>query len=135
MDQLVLKPIRLVEGVVTLPGSKSLSNRVLLLSALTEGTTRIRNLLGSDDTMYMIEAVQALGIAIDMSDDRTGCVVSSPGGPFRAESGDLFLGCAGTAIRPLCAAKTFPGYFDVFRQLSSRSSPDKSPAAADGATS
>ena len=104
MDQLVLEPVRLVEGVVTLPGSKSLSNRVLLLSALTEGTTRVHNLLDSDDTRYMMEGLQALGIALDVSDDRTSCVVSSSGGPFSAEGGDLFLGNAGTAIRPLCAA-------------------------------
>ncbi len=104
MDQLVLEPIRLVEGVVTLPGSKSLSNRVLLLSALTEGSTRVHNLLDSDDTRYMIEALQALGISLEVLDDRTSCVVSSSGGPFPTESGELFLGNAGTAIRPLCAA-------------------------------
>ena len=104
MDQLVLEPIRFVGGAVTLPGSKSLSNRILLLSALAEGTTRVHNLLDSDDTRYMIEALEALGIALDVSDDRTSCVVSSSGGPFLTESGELFLGNAGTAVRPLCAA-------------------------------
>ncbi len=104
MDQLVLEPIRLVDGVVALPGSKSLSNRILLLSALTEGVTRVHNLLDSDDTRHMIDALQALGIALDVSDDRASCVVSSAGGPFPAESGELFLGNAGTAVRPLCAA-------------------------------
>lgn len=104
MDQLVLEPIRHVEGVVTLPGSKSLSNRVLLLSALTEGVTRVHNLLDSDDTRHMIGALQELGIALDVSEDRTDCVVSSSGGPFPSESAELFLGNAGTAVRPLCAA-------------------------------
>ena len=104
MDQLILKPIPLVDGVVTLPSSKSLSNRVLLLSALAEGSTRVHNLLDSDDTTHMIEGLMALGISLDVSDDRTSCVVSSSGGPFSAEGGDLYLGNAGTAIRPLCAA-------------------------------
>ena len=104
MDQLVLKPIRLVDGVVTLPGSKSLSNRVLLLSALAEGATRVHNLLASDDTTHMIEGLRALGISLDVLDDRASCVVSSSGGPFSAEGSDLYLGNAGTAIRPLCAS-------------------------------
>ena len=124
MDQLVLKPIRLVDGVVTLPGSKSLSNRVLLLAALTGGVTRIRNLLDSDDTGRMIEALRALGIALDVSDDRTGCVVSGSGGPFPAESGELFLGNAGTAIRPLCAALCLGrGEFIVTGDASMRNRP------------
>ena len=104
MNQLVLKPIRLVEGVVTLPGSKSLSNRVLLLSALAGGATRVRNLLDSDDTRRMIEALQTLGVALDVADDRTSAVVESEGGPLPSEGADLFLGNAGTAVRPLCAA-------------------------------
>ena len=124
VDQLVLKPIRRVDGVVTLPGSKSLSNRVLLLSALTEGTTRVHNLLDSDDTRHMIAALQALGIALEMSDDRTSCVVNSVGGPFPAEGGELFLGNAGTAIRPLCAALCLGrGVFTVLGDASMQERP------------
>ena len=57
MKSLTLKPIDHVDGVVQLPGSKSISNRVLLLAALAEGTTRISNLLDSDDTRYMLDAL------------------------------------------------------------------------------
>ena len=61
-DSLTLGPIRRITGSIHLPGSKSLSNRVLLLSMLTEGTTHIRNLLDSDDVRFMVRALQQLGI-------------------------------------------------------------------------
>ena len=64
MKSLTLNPIDHVEGVVQLPGSKSISNRVLLLAALAEGTTRITNLLDSDDTRYMLDALVALDIGV-----------------------------------------------------------------------
>ncbi len=104
MQSLTLKPVSRVEGTVTLPGSKSLSNRLLLLSALARGATEVRNLLESDDTRFMTAALQTLGIALTFSDQGTRCLVESAGGPFTTASADLFLGNAGTAIRPLCAA-------------------------------
>ena len=61
---LTLSPIKRISGKVDLPGSKSLSNRVLLLSMLAEGTTHIRNLLDSDDVRYMIGALEQLGICL-----------------------------------------------------------------------
>ena len=104
MESLTLKPARRVEGVVQLPGSKSLSNRLLLLSSLAQGRTEINNLLESDDTQYMTTALETLGIGLEFSGYGTHCTVESRGGPFAVQKADLFLGNAGTAIRPLCAA-------------------------------
>lgn len=103
MEQLTLDPIRSASGTVHLPGSKSLSNRALLLAALAEGTTRIDNLLESDDTRHMRNALRALGITFD--EDGTTCTVHGNGGAFAADQAlEMFLGNAGTAMRPLCAA-------------------------------
>lgn len=104
MEQLTLKPASKVEGVVQLPGSKSLSNRLLLLAALTRGATEVRNLLDSDDTRHMTAALQTLGVSLRFYDAGTKCLVGSDGGPFAVREAELFLGNAGTAIRPLCAA-------------------------------
>ena len=107
MNSLTLKPIERVEGTVNLPGSKSLSNRALLLAALAEGTTTLTNLLESDDTRHMLNALKALGIEYFLSADKTECTVIGNGGPFVChEPVELFLGNAGTAMRPLCAALT-----------------------------
>jgi len=105
MNTLTLKPIRKINGEVNLPGSKSLSNRALLLAALAEGTTKITNLLESDDTRHMLNALKQLGIEYRLSEDKTECIVVGNGGPINSESfEELFLGNAGTAMRPLCAA-------------------------------
>jgi len=105
MNTLTLKPISHIDGDVNLPGSKSLSNRALLLAALAEGTTTIRNLLQSDDTRHMLNALKQLGIEYTLSEDKTGCsVVGNAGALKNAELQELFLGNAGTAMRPLCAA-------------------------------
>jgi 3-phosphoshikimate 1-carboxyvinyltransferase len=89
-------------GRVRLPGSKSISNRVLLLAALAEGETEIHHLLASDDTRYMLDALGALGVGINQQ--ASVCVVKGTGGRFATQQADLFLGNAGTAIRPLTAA-------------------------------
>lgn len=105
MDSLTLKPLRHAEGDVQLPGSKSLSNRLLLLAALAEGETRITNLLDSDDVKHMLNALQMLGVQYQLSDDRKSCTVQGTGKPFNTDQPlELFLGNAGTAMRPLCAA-------------------------------
>ena len=98
-----LKPVMHVEGVVRLPGSKSISNRTLLLAALCEGTTTIHDLLASDDTLVMLGALRSLGIHWDQVDERTH-VVTGGGGVLPNHEADLFMGNAGTAIRPLTAA-------------------------------
>lgn len=104
-DSLTLQPIALVDGTVNLPGSKSVSNRALLLAALAKGTTRLTNLLDSDDVRHMLNALQALGVHFTLSADRTVCEVEGQGGALKAEGAlELFLGNAGTAMRPLAAA-------------------------------
>ena len=97
-------------GSVRLPGSKSISNRILLLAALAEGETEIHHLLASDDTRYMLDALRSLGVNIDQRDSV--CTVKGTGGQFAVRDADLFLGNAGTAIRPLTAALSLlPGHY------------------------
>lgn len=105
MKTLTLNPISAVAGEVHLPGSKSISNRVLLLAALAKGETQIRNLLDSDDVKHMLNALSALGVKYTLSECRTECVVQGLGGLFSHPAPlTLFLGNAGTAMRPLTAA-------------------------------
>ncbi|MGX2949729.1 3-phosphoshikimate 1-carboxyvinyltransferase [Ursidibacter sp. B-7004-1] len=110
MQTLTLNPISRVEGEINLPGSKSLSNRALLLAALAEGTTKVTNLLDSDDIRHMLNALKQLGVNYQLSDDKTVCEVTGVGGAFEWQSGlALFLGNAGTAMRPLTAALCLKG--------------------------
>ncbi|MCG9750144.1 3-phosphoshikimate 1-carboxyvinyltransferase [Vibrio brasiliensis] len=105
MESLTLQPINKVYGEVNLPGSKSVSNRALLLAALASGTTRLTNLLDSDDIRHMLNALSKLGVSYRLSDDKTVCEVEGLGQPFQAADAlELFLGNAGTAMRPLAAA-------------------------------
>ena len=105
MLSLTLQPIKKFSGTINLPGSKSVSNRALLLSALSQGKTRLTNLLDSDDVRYMLEALKALNIKYHLSDDRTICDIEGVGGKLHsAHPLELFLGNAGTAMRPLAAA-------------------------------
>lgn len=91
-------------GMVNLPGSKSLSNRALLLSSLARGKTRITNLLDSDDTRHMLNALALLGVEYELSEDRTECTVYGLGEVFSSSKPlELFLGNAGTAMRPITA--------------------------------
>ena len=76
----------------------------MLISALAHGVTEVHNLLDSDDTRHMVDALRALGVSLDLSSDRTTCQIQGQGGPFPQQETNLFLGNAGTAIRPLCAA-------------------------------
>ena len=102
VGHLDLAPIRQVRGTVRLPGSKSISNRILLLAALAHGPTRIRDLLESDDTRVMLDALRTLGVTCAHEDD--GSVrVHGAGGAFPVKKAELFLGNAGTAFRPLTA--------------------------------
>ncbi len=106
MDSLDLLLARGARGVVRLPGSKSISNRVLLLAALAEGDTQVREMLASDDTARMLEALAALGVSVTQSGDNDYRVRGIGGqSPFHfpVTEADLFLGNAGTAFRPLTA--------------------------------
>jgi 3-phosphoshikimate 1-carboxyvinyltransferase len=104
---LTVAPITRAQGSVRLPGSKSISNRVLLLAALAHGTTELSGLLDADDTRVMIDALRALGIAVEELGDVvrvTGCDGAIPN-----KRADLFLGNAGTAMRPLAAMLAWAG--------------------------
>jgi 3-phosphoshikimate 1-carboxyvinyltransferase len=108
MEFLDIYPAIAAKGTVKLPGSKSISNRTLLLAALAEGATEIRDLLASDDTERMLEALQVLGVALE----KTGANdyrVQGVGGAFPVKEAELFLGNAGTAFRPLTAALALSG--------------------------
>lgn len=108
MEYLDLRALSSAKGVVRLPGSKSISNRTLLLAALSEGTTEIRDLLASDDTERMLEALEKLGVSISRIGENDYRVVGAPQG-FLVKHADLFLGNAGTAFRPLTAALALAG--------------------------
>ncbi len=102
IPHLDLPPLNGASGNVQLPGSKSISNRVLLLAGLAQGTTAVHDLLDSDDTRVMLDALAALGCTLR----RDGHVlhVTGLGGRLQHHEADLFLGNAGTAMRPLAAA-------------------------------
>lgn len=104
MHSLKLEKLTRAQGEVSLPGSKSLSNRALLLSALAAGRTELRGVLRSDDTERMLQALQALGVSLSVDGDRV--QLTGPGGGFcrQGDTLELFLGNAGTVMRPLCAA-------------------------------
>jgi 3-phosphoshikimate 1-carboxyvinyltransferase len=105
---LSLAPARHAEGTVALPGSKSISNRTLLLAALAHGTTTLTGLLESDDTKVMLDALRALGIDWrDLGDNRY--EVPGAGGPFAVKEADLFLGLSGLSMRTLVAALALSG--------------------------
>lgn len=107
-----LTPIARVAGTVTLPGSKSISNRALLLAALSRGTTEVKGLLASDDVHHMLEALKSLGVQWERHGDSADYRVVGSGGAFPVKQAELFLGNAGTAFRPLTAALALSkGYY------------------------
>ena len=109
-NTLTVAPIKSLDGTVTLPGSKSLSNRCLLLAALSDGKTKVENLLESDDIRYMLEALDQMKVPVERDpNDPTAVTVTGQAGPINSPLGndetcELFLGNAGTAMRPLAAA-------------------------------
>ena len=115
MESLTLQPISRIDGEINLPGSKSLSNRSLLLAALAEGVTEITNLLDSEDIQHMLNALKTLGVKYELSADKTVCKVTGNAGALHYDgAAELFLGNAGTAMRPLCAALCLgSGTFDL----------------------
>ena len=105
-NQKKLKAVQSVFGQVTLPGSKSITNRILLLSAIAKGETTIKHPLQSDDTHHMIEALKIL--QVDLTQKENGDIlIQGARGQFKNKSAKIFLGNAGTAFRPLTAALAF----------------------------
>ncbi|MDI1298535.1 3-phosphoshikimate 1-carboxyvinyltransferase [Methylotenera sp.] len=105
MEQLTLPASHQAQGSITLPGSKSISNRTLLLAALSTGSTQVINLLASDDTARMLESLEKLGVILEKTSG--GILVHGCSGDFPNKNAELFLGNAGTAFRPLTAALAF----------------------------
>ena len=108
MNALTLSPLAHAEGAVTLPGSKSISNRCLLLAALAHGTTCLANVLNADDTSRMLDALQRLGVLVEHDAARATCIVHGSGGVVERRV-TLDLGNAGTAFRPLTAVLAVAG--------------------------
>lgn len=104
-----LPPLAGAAGEVRLPGSKSISNRTLLLAALSQGSTRVHDLLRSDDVERMLAALATLGVRVDAGAGPEEVTVHGCDGAFPVKAADLFLGNAGTAFRPLTAALALSG--------------------------
>jgi 3-phosphoshikimate 1-carboxyvinyltransferase len=103
MNFIDLAPRASVSGCVSLPGSKSISNRALLLAALASGTTKLTGLLDSDDTQVMRGALKALGVTCTDLSTNGEISVDGCGGEFSTKQTDIFVGNAGTAARSLVA--------------------------------
>jgi 3-phosphoshikimate 1-carboxyvinyltransferase len=108
LPDIQIGPFKRAQGSIVLPGSKSISNRALLLAALSTGTTTLKNLLDADDTQVMRNALRQLGLSVTDQANHI-CVVEGCGGQFPVRQADLFMGNAGTAIRPLTAALAMQG--------------------------
>jgi len=108
-DTLIVPPLVHAEGTVALPGSKSITNRALLLAALADGTTTLTGMLDADDTQRMLDALRTLGVGVAHDAPAATAVVTGTGGRFAVSSARLFLGNAGTAFRPLTAALAVAG--------------------------
>jgi 3-phosphoshikimate 1-carboxyvinyltransferase len=108
LPDIQIGPFKRAQGSIVLPGSKSISNRALLLAALSTGTTTLKNLLDADDTQVMRNALRKLGLSVTDQANHI-CVVEGCGGQFPVRQADLFMGNAGTAIRPLTAALAMQG--------------------------
>ena len=108
LPDISIGPFKQAQGSIILPGSKSISNRALLLAALSTGTTTLKNLLDADDTQVMRNALRQLGLSVTDQANNV-CVVEGCGGQFPVREADLFMGNAGTAIRPLTAALAMQG--------------------------
>lgn len=106
-ESLRLTPRQLKPSTIALPGSKSISNRTLLLAALSDNICEVKSLLKSDDTDRMLEALTALGVKLEPT--KNGIKVHGTGGKFPHTQADLFLGNAGTAFRPLTAVLAILG--------------------------
>jgi 3-phosphoshikimate 1-carboxyvinyltransferase len=112
MEHFDLPALMRASGTIRLPGSKSISNRMLLLAALATGETEIRDLLDSDDTRVMLAALQKVGVGVTApvaTSASNAYRIIGCAGVFPGKDADLFMGNAGTAIRPLTAALALSG--------------------------
>ena len=101
-----IQPCERVTGTVTVPGSKSYTNRALLIAALADGTSTLTHALHSDDTAYMAGALRQLGVHVDIDAEGERFVVRGSGGPMAPQEQELFLGNSGTSVRFLAGCLT-----------------------------
>ena len=107
LPSLQITPIHhILHATIRVPGSKSLTNRALLIAALADGTTRITNALFSDDSNYFANALRTLGFDVRLDQVRSEMIVTGLGGRIPSKKAELFIGNAGTAARFLCAFLT-----------------------------
>ena len=100
MDQIEITPVaKPLAAAITVPGSKSITNRALLIAAMAEGRSVIENVLFSDDTLRMLEALKQLGFQVTIEESEKRVTVNGLGGQIPSSSGDLSIGGAGTAMR------------------------------------
>ncbi|MFN6531110.1 3-phosphoshikimate 1-carboxyvinyltransferase [Nostoc sp. ChiSLP03a] len=104
MDTIAIPALnRLVDATVEIPGSKSLTNRALLVAALAQGDSILENALFSEDSEYFAKCVEQLGIPITLNPQLAQIQVAGRGGEIPAKQADLFVGLAGTAARFISA--------------------------------
>ena len=101
---------RPIDATVTVPGSKSITNRALIAAALADGSSELVGALHSDDTRYMAAALNALGVIVESNEAKASFRIEGGGGTFTAPEADLFVGNSGTTMRFLTAvsARTWP---------------------------
>ncbi|GBD19583.1 3-phosphoshikimate 1-carboxyvinyltransferase [bacterium HR28] len=103
-DRLEIRPAeRPVDAVVQLPGSKSLTNRALVLAALADGTSVLEGALLSEDSLVMVESLRRLGISVEVDETSERMIVDGQGGAIPAKGAELFVGNSGTTARFLTA--------------------------------
>jgi 3-phosphoshikimate 1-carboxyvinyltransferase len=104
MKQIISVANNPIHAYVKIPGSKSMTNRALLLAALANGVSEISELLISDDTRALINALQKLGIMIQLDESDYSCIVGGSNGQFPQKEADIWCNSAGTVARFLLAA-------------------------------
>ena len=103
-NALRVHPAERVDGTVALPGSKSLTNRALIIASLAKGESVLKNVLDCDDSRHLVNALRELGVSVKWRDEDAVIALRGAGGPYPVRSGKFFCGNAGTAVRFLTAA-------------------------------
>ena len=103
METYAVRPLKCKDIKVTVPGSKSITNRALLLAALTDGECTLKGTLFSDDSRYFLKSLRSLGFQVEENEDTKIVKVVGCGGKIPQQTGTIYVGSAGTAARFLTA--------------------------------
>src|SRR5947209_8236768 len=107
IEQIEIRPVsKPIDAEIQIPGSKSITNRALLLTALAEGTSTLENALFSDDSRVFVDCLRRMGISVETDEEAATMAIHGQGGEFPSESADLFVGNSGTTARFMTAAAT-----------------------------